>query len=591
MPKYRFSRPIAPVPLSSHFGQRLARIYAMAANHRTLFLLALALSAPSWCLAQDVRPDAPATAKSATKKSQTEPSRKPPIIIGAETTRIAGPLRPDGYPDYFAALDNHVRRGVSSAENGAVQLIQAFGPELVPQEIATEYFKSLGIQPLPPVGDYFVRHDEMRERWLKGEVRTQDDDHDEGTLQSQFALAGDRPWSEGDYPIVAQWLAINEAPLRLITKAAHCPRFYEPILPANQNLPALWNVTLPLEQSLVEIKIAMTARAMLRLKSGQLEAAWNDLLDCQRLLRQMATMPAGQYADQARSAEIELCQTELLLLHSSRPNATQINRLQGAWKNLPPMPGLVDRIDLGERYRFLNLLCLLDQKGPAILQQILGDTLASAEDSALQKAASDTFFDWNEPLKMGNQWFDRQVAICRLASRHDRQLALERSAAELQQMADDSSSPGMFALNWFTKKSAKAAFGRIVGATLIQLLDSEPDRSLAQSLKSADQHAVYLAMAETGLALAAYRAEHDEYPEDLAALTPRYANKLPVDPYALDKPLCYRRQTSGYLLYSVGPDGLDQGGGESERYNNSDDIAVSISDPEPPPSTTPDDAG
>jgi hypothetical protein len=335
----------------------------------------------------------------------------------------------------------------------------------------------------------------------------------------------------------------------------------------------------------------MTARAMLRLKSGQLEAAWNDLLDCQRLLRQMATMPAGQYAEQARSAEIELCQTELLLLHSGRPNATQINRLQGAWKNLPPMPGLVDRIDLGERYRFLNLLCLLDQKGPAILQQILGDTLASAEDSALQKAASETFFDWNEPLKMGNLWFDRQVAICRLASRHDRQLALEKSAAELQQMADDSSSPGMFALNWFTKKSAKAAFGRIVGATLIQLLDSEPDRSLAQSLKSADQHAVYLAMAQTGLALAAYRAERDEYPEDLAALTPRYANKLPADPYALDKPLCYRRESSGYLLYSVGPDGLDQGGGESERYNNSDDIAVSISDPEPPPTALPDDSG
>jgi hypothetical protein len=255
------------------------------------------------------------------------------------------------------------------------------------------------------------------------------------------------------------------------------------------------------------------------------------------------------------------------------------------------MPELINRIDLGDRYRFLNLLCLLDQKGPAVLQQILGDTLASAEDSALQKAASDTFFDWNEPLKMGNQWFDRQVAICRLTSRHDRQLALEKSAAELQQMADDSSSPGMFALNWFTKKSAKAAFGRIVGATLIQLIDSEPNRSLAQSLKSTDQHAVYLAMAETGLALAAYRADHDEYPEDLASLTPQYTAKLPADPYALDKPLHYRRQSSGYLLYSIGPDGLDQGGGESERYSDSDDVAVSISDSEPPPTGLPDDSG
>jgi len=565
----------------------------MAARNCNLCLFALALWAAcaSWSSAQDTRPGTPATAKSAAKKSPSQSTQKPPIVIGPDTTRISGPLRPDGYPDYFAALDHQVRRGVSSADNAAVLLIQAFGLDLIPPEVSADYFNSLGIKPLPPVGDYFVRHEEMRERWIKGAVRTQDDDGDEGTLQSQFSLAGDRPWSPDDYPIVAQWLAINEVPLQLITKAAHRPRFYEPILPANQTLPVLWNIALPLEQSLPEIKMALAARAMLRLKAGDLDAAWNDLADCQRLLRQMATMPAGHYAEQVRSAEIELCQTELLLLHAGRPNAQQVARLRVAWQTLPPMPGLIDRIDLGDRYRFLNLLCLLDQKGPALLQQILGDTLASAEDSALQKAASDTFFDWNEPLKMGNQWFDRQVAICRLTDRHERQLALEKSAAELRQMADDSSSPGMFALNWFTKKSAKAAFGRIVGATLIQLIDSEPDRSLAQSLKSADQHAVYSAMAETGLALAAYRADHDEYPEDLAALTPRYADKLPADPYALDKPLCYRRQSSGYLLYSVGPDGLDQGGGESERYNDSDDIAVSISDPEPPPATSPDDSG
>ena len=563
----------------------------MAARYRNLCLFALALwaASASWCFAQDARPDIPSTAKSAAKKSPTQSAQKPPIVIGPDTTRISGPLRADGYPDYFAALDHHVRRGVSSADNAAVLLIQAFGPDLIPPEIAAEYFKSLGIRPIPQIGEYFVRHDEMRERWIKGAVRRQEDDHDESTLQSQFALAGDRPWSPDDYPLVAQWLAINEAPLQLITKAARCPRFYEPILSANKNLPALWNIALPLEQSLPEIKMALAARAMLRLKNGDLDAAWSDLVDCQRLLRQMAAIPAGQYADQARSAEIELCQTELLLLHAGRPNAKQIDRLRVARQNLPPMPGLIDRIDLGDRYRFLNLLCLLDQKGPAVLQQILGDSVASAEDSALQKAASDTFFDWNEPLKMGNQWFDHQVAICRLTDRHERQLALDKSAAELQQMADDSSSPGMFALNWFTKKSAKAAFGRMVGATLIQLLDSEPDRSLVQSLKSADQHAVHLAMAQTGLALAAYRADHGEYPEDLASLTPRYIEKLPADPYALDKPLCYHRQSSGYLLSSVGPDGVDQGGGELERYYDSDDIVVSVSDPEPPSSL--DDSG
>src|SRR5437868_1449494 len=159
----------------------------MAARLRNLCLIALSFCAANtnWCLAQNLRPD---TAKSAAKKSPNQSAQRPPIIIGPDTTRISGPLRPDGYPDYFAALDNHARRGVSSADNAAVLLIQAFGPELIPQALSAEYFKSLGIQPLPPVGQYFVRHDEMRERWMKGAVRIEEDDRDEGTLQSQFAL-------------------------------------------------------------------------------------------------------------------------------------------------------------------------------------------------------------------------------------------------------------------------------------------------------------------------------------------------------------------------------------------------------------------
>jgi hypothetical protein len=36
-------------------------------------------------------------------------------------------------------------------------------------------------------------------------------------------------------------------------------------------------------------------------------------------------------------------------------------------------------------------------------------------------------------------------------------------------------------------------------------------------------------------------------------------------------------------VLGVGPDGLDQGGGQSDRYYDCDDIAVSISDPDPPP--------
>jgi hypothetical protein len=62
------------------------------------------------------------------------------------------------------------------------------------------------------------------------------------------------------------------------------------------------------------------------------------------------------------------------------------------------------------------------------------------------------------------------------------------------------------------------------------------------------------------LALRAYRLEHGVYPDALSALVPRYLRSVPDDPFALPGPLRYRRDGRNYLLYSVGPDGKDDGG-------------------------------
>lgn len=62
------------------------------------------------------------------------------------------------------------------------------------------------------------------------------------------------------------------------------------------------------------------------------------------------------------------------------------------------------------------------------------------------------------------------------------------------------------------------------------------------------------------LALRAFQAESGRYPERLEELAPRYVGKLPRDEFAPDGALRYRRTSSGYLLYSLGPDGVDDGG-------------------------------
>jgi hypothetical protein len=78
-------------------------------------------------------------------------------------------------------------------------------------------------------------------------------------------------------------------------------------------------------------------------------------------------------------------------------------------------------------------------------------------------------------------------------------------------------------------------------------------------LKSADNQ-TQNALLMTTLALHAYHLEHGTYPSTLAALAPTYLKAVPSDPFARSGPLRYHQSGSGYVLYSVGPDGKDDGG-------------------------------
>jgi hypothetical protein len=61
-------------------------------------------------------------------------------------------------------------------------------------------------------------------------------------------------------------------------------------------------------------------------------------------------------------------------------------------------------------------------------------------------------------------------------------------------------------------------------------------------------------------ALRAYKLEHGVYPSTLAALTPTYLHAVPLDPFTAASPVAYRMSGKSYILYSVGPDTIDDGG-------------------------------
>ena len=86
--------------------------------------------------------------------------------------------------------------------------------------------------------------------------------------------------------------------------------------------------------------------------------------------------------------------------------------------------------------------------------------------------------------------------------------------------------------------------------------------------------ALELPLTRTTLALAAFHADHHAWPDSLDALGPKYLLFLPEDPFS-ENPLLYHTTRAGFLLYSVGPNGKDDGGSTDDEKSQ-DDVAVSF---------------
>jgi len=61
------------------------------------------------------------------------------------------------------------------------------------------------------------------------------------------------------------------------------------------------------------------------------------------------------------------------------------------------------------------------------------------------------------------------------------------------------------------------------------------------------------------LAIRCYQSESGRSPASLDDLVPKYLARIPEDPFT-GKPLVYRPQGTNWIAYSIGPDGVDDGG-------------------------------
>jgi hypothetical protein len=516
-------------------------------------------------------PSAPPTPK-------TGPAAKPRILvtISKETTCITEPLHPDGYPDYVAALNQRMSKGVTPENNAAVPFWQAMGPAEIPQACRQRYLKTLGIPSLPDQGDYFVTSTQWvtlhKSKDKPDSVAPKEDETN--TLYEQMSTLAKRPWTRNEFPFWAEWLDANEKRMPLLIEACRRTRRYEPLTNAGDGREMVIACLLPGAQQSRECARALTMRAMFRLGQGKVDEAWSDLLDCHRLAR--LTGQGATLVDVLVAITIDAIADagDRAVLQHAKLNAAQIAKMRADLDNLPPLPKMVDKIDTAERFMFLDCTLMIARGGLSKLSEIVG---ARTPESSLQSVVDSmarASIDWDVPLRIGNSWYDRLAAVGRIPTYAERKKAAGKIDEELKKTFKAVRDPGSLAL------SLLAGPGEAVSERIGQILVALLLPATQATQQAEDRITMQSNVTKLAFALAACRADHNSYPAALADLVPTYMKELPKDVFNNDKDLHYTRNADGFLLYSVGVNGKDdQGRGYDDRKNNEnwDDLTVRIS--------------
>jgi len=492
------------------------------------------------------------------------------ITIAKETTVITKPLRKDGYPDYVAALNEFDAMGVTPENNAAVLLWSAIGPAPMVEADRANYFGLLGMPVPPEIGDYFVESDAfVRQQSTTVKSRADRVSAELARIEHQHWIATHRAWSARECRLLATWLDTNARPLDLAAKASRRSKLFDPLIVHGDNL--LLAAPVHLAQFEYHLATALVERATLRLGDGKSAAAWQDLLAAHRMARLCglgATLAEGLLA--CNIDEIA-CRGDQALLRSATLSAADAQRMRADLLKLTALPSMAEKIDQEERFGFLDCVVYASRHG------LLGwgrDLIWEEKrplnvGESILNMFSAIALDWDVILRMGNNWYDRVLAAYGEPTAPRQRIAL----AAIDRDIDAIMHP---AKKWQPRSLATLRrdltdrFGRDFVALLVPAVTKAADIEHSAAMR--------FELDKLAFSLAAFHADHGSYPAKLGELVPKYAEAMPEDVFIAGD-FHYKPDGDDYLLYSVGPNGNDDGGRERDDDKGGagwDDIVVRV---------------
>jgi len=520
--------------------------------------------------------------------------RKQPFTVGPETTYVTGPLDRDGTIDYAAAMEQRLSQGVTPAKNAGVLLCQALGPRPDGARLPQDFYRSLGMEEPAEQGDYFIPLHKYVADTLRIVPGKKADE-----FSKQLERARQRPWTPAQYPELAAWLKANDKPLALATEATKRPQYFVPFVMRRSKAgmaSGLITAQLPTTQACRGFGNALAARAMLSTAQRGYNDAWQDVLACHRLA--VLVGRGGTLIDNLVGFAFDRLayDAELAFLNDILPDARRVEGCLRDLQSLAPLPAVADTL-LYDRFIALDSVLQVDGHGLIYLGWTPGSQVGD-ETSLKLFAAADRFLediDWDPALRKVNGWYDRLEAGARIQDRVSKETAwdaIDREREALRQRLNDPKlavgvygwkgiAVGILGRNaktkadrlndfskWLEKQPAEAK-GKLFGDIIVGL--TAPD--VRKVTGAADRAEQVRQNARLAFALAWYRQDCGRYPETLEALAPKYLPQIPKDVFS-GRPLIYRPSENGYLLYSVGANGKDDGGRSYDDEPPADDLSV-----------------
>ncbi len=479
----------------------------------------------------------------------------PPFSISRQTTYLTEPRAKTFYGiDYHAVIDKQLDPGGPAEDNGFRLLIETFGRSLFDFQLKDQHWDRLcRYLDLPTDTEPKLTFVDWRSfaRALPPE--------ESQILNKSSCRETTLPWSEEAKPIVRRWLDGNDAALDQFAVAARKPVLYLPLLFGNTFLDSVFIN----DHCCREMVRSLEVRVGYRLAVGEIDAAWDDVLAMYRI--------AGHHRRAVWNMSSSLIDNSIM---SETDRAAEAVMIRSGWSAEEIRRKLDEIAPFQQPFRDDEIKgFLLNERFTA-----LDSAQHLMDEDALSRDRSD--FD-RFKQRIGLRFCRLGIIMTRLNRRFDE---MERQFFnDTSELNDKREIPDMYeilkTLAWYGQIGAPSA---LIARTMEGMLFAtyEPWRI---SLKKRQTEAVLTYLA---FALEAYRREHGHYPERLVDLPEHEIDEVSVDPFS-KAPFRYLLKPSadgepGFLLYSVGPNGIDEDGRGWADDPRGDDIRRRMPLPPPP---------